>query len=211
MILRRVIPKLVNLNILSIRSHSSRNITKSIYRQCLTHRFDSLSKPLQVFHSIQNKLSFHGNCNVVGSTSILAKLIRLFFQFPEPADNVQLIFELDANSKIETWKRNFIKNGKNLIMISTQEIHENSLCEKLGPIDVYFDIEVLKNGDLSLKTLSVTLFQISIPTILIPIIKGIESADENKLYFDVSVTLPFIGLLFGYKGHLNVENVTNGE
>jgi hypothetical protein len=175
--------------------------TNSLYRQVLGKDFDALACELQTFHSTTGRLKFSGQCSVTGPHTRLGKLMGWVFGLPKATEQTGLLFELDADSMQETWRRHF----PHRLMISRMRVVRGSLVERLGPADLHFGLRA-ENGKLAMLLQGISIAGIRCPKLLLPSVVADETASPGKLHFNVAARLPLVGLLVAYRGFLHIDH-----
>lgn len=171
----------------------------SLYRQVMGADFDSLAHELQVFHGTAGKIKLSGRCSVTGPRTLAGKLMGWVFSLPKTIEEATLLFELDADAHQETWRRHF----PNRMMVSRMRVIAGTLVERLGPVDLHFQLKA-DNGKLIMLLNGISVAGIPCPKFLIPSVIAEETASPGKLHFNVAARLPIVGLLVAYQGFLNI-------
>jgi hypothetical protein len=171
----------------------------SLYRQAMGADFDSLAHELQMFHSTTGKIKLSGRCSVTGPQTLPGKLMGWVFSLPKTIEEATLLFELDADAHQETWRRHF----PNRLMVSRMRVIAGTLVERLGPVDLHFQLKA-DNGKLIMLLNGISVAGIPCPKFLIPSVIAEETASPGKLHFNVAARLPVVGLVVAYQGFLNI-------
>mgnify|MGYP002700078784 FL=1 len=163
--------------------------------------FNSLSPLLKQVHT--------GTQNIEGIIKIergnaLAHIICNTFGFPKARNSCTLKVECHHSATSMLWIRNF--DGH--IMKSSFFRNQNSMIEKLGPLDLFFS-PTEKNGSLSYNFLSTKLFGIPLPKRLAPIIHAREYEENGEYKFEVKISMYLIGPILSYGGTMKLLNPTN--
>ena len=95
-------------------------------------------------------------------------------------------------------------------MCSTMRVVDGKLVERLRPLDLYFDLQAVDH-ELCMVLQKARLGMISCPSFLMPAVQAQEYATPGKLHFTVAASLPLIGLLVAYQGHLQMTDLHNIE
>lgn len=77
------------------------------------------------------------------------------------------------------------------------------LVEHFGPLRFFFSLLPDSSG-LRMVMAKWTVFGIPLPLSLAPQSLASETGDQGEFHFDVSITLPLIGLIVHYTGRLNL-------
>ncbi|MEO6921422.1 MAG: DUF4166 domain-containing protein [Collimonas sp.] len=174
----------------------------SLYRQAMADDFHSLAPELQLFHSLAGQVTLPGRCTIKGPQTAIGRLFGKVFSLPEATAETDFRFELDADSRQETWRRHF--PGRT--MLSQMHIRSGGLVERLGPVDLHFQLSA-RQGQLHMVIQRITFCGISCPKFLLPAVLAEETGADGKLHFNVAATLPLVGILAEYWGYLDLEQV----
>jgi hypothetical protein len=173
----------------------------SIYRQVLGVGFDDLPPELRRFHESVGRVKYSGSCRIEGAKSLTGRFVAWMLGLPRSAERAALTFELEASAQAETWQRHF--PGKR--MQSLLRASGNELVERLGPVDLHF--ELAATGDkLSMLLRRVTFLGMKLPAFLVPRVLAEETTSPGKLHFNVDVAWPSLGRLVAYQGELNLAS-----
>ncbi|MDB5766749.1 MAG: hypothetical protein JWQ61_1563 [Collimonas fungivorans] len=172
----------------------------SLYRQVLGADFDSLDRELQIFHNMAGNVSLPGRCEVKSPQTVIGRLMGRVFSLPKATAETDFLFELDADSRQETWRRHY--PGRT--MISRMQVKSGTLVERLGPVDLHFKLKT-DNGRLTMLLQRITVCGIPCPRFLVPSVLAEETASPGKLHFNVAAYLPLVGVLAEYRGYLKIE------
>ncbi|AMP03045.1 DUF4166 domain-containing protein [Collimonas pratensis] len=178
------------------------NFSDSLYRQVMAEDFDALAPDLQHFHSLRGQLTLHGRCTVKGPETMLGRCLGRLFSLPKACAETSFMFELDADSEQETWRRRF--PGRT--MASRMHVSAGRLVEQLGPVALHFALSVTE-GRLNMRLLRITCCGIACPEFMIPAVLAEETGADGKLYFNVAAKLPRVGVLAQYHGYLDLRQV----
>ena len=174
-------------------------ITSSMYRAVLGDAFDRLATPIQKFHSFAGYHVFHGEVKIAEPASMLAKLLAIFLGAPLKASQGPIRFELLAEPATESWTRFF--PGKT--MHSTLTKSGNRIVERLGASRLTFEL-VEVAGALKMRLEKLHFLGVACPTWLVPTVTARESGGVNTLNFHIQASVPVIGIVASYTGHLNI-------
>jgi len=176
------------------------NAAPSLHRSVLGADFDRLAPELRAFHDLAGTHVLEGRCAVERSPGFVKALIALAMGLPAASPDAALRFTLDANSQRERWCRQFPDRA----MRSTLVVADGLLEERVGPVALRFRLEV-RDGTLVLHPAGARFLGIPYPSFLAPRIVAAERASPGRLHFDVAVSLPLLGPVVAYKGHLAVN------
>lgn len=173
----------------------------SIYERVMGDNYSKLASPVQRFHRLTGRHELHGWVVSEPPASPLAKLLAVLLGTPTRASNGLIRFELDAQSSQEVWTRHFPSKT----MASTLTREGLGVVEQLGASRLTFDLAAFE-GKLVMRLKALRFFGVPCPSWLMPEVVGEESDVNGRLHFRVRASLPFIGLVAGYQGHLVVPD-----
>jgi hypothetical protein len=88
-------------------------------------------------------------------------------------------------------------------MTSQLRLVGSSLVENLGAARLTFDL-CESGGTLEMRLSGLRFLGVPCPGRLLPLIIAQESGHDRKLHFRVQASLPLIGVVASYRGHLTV-------
>jgi hypothetical protein len=120
---------------------------------------------------------------------------------PLTAQEGAIHFELVADEASELWTRRFPAR----VMRSRMTVREQRIVERLGPARLGF---VLKGSadKLEMQLAGLHFLGIPCPRWLLPRIVAQETASAGRLHFHVQASLPWIGTVTSYRGHLDLPH-----
>lgn len=170
----------------------------SLYQQIMGADYATLAAPLQRFHQLSGHHVLHGWVDIAPPASWLTKLLAL--GTPTQGASGPLRFDLQTQADTQIWTRHF--PGKT--MSSRLSLQGPHLQEHLGIARLAFGLRA-SNGSLNMELKSLRVMGLACPAWLRPKIIALESGEGNdQVRFQVSATLPLIGLVASYSGHLVV-------
>ena len=173
--------------------------TLSLYEQVMRDNYCKLAVSVQRFHRLTGSHELHGWVVTEPVTSICAQLLARLLGTPIRVSNGPIRFELHAQSSCEVWTRHFPSK----IMTSTFTANGCTVVEHLGASRLTFELTEAA-GKLVMKLVALRFWTVPCPKWLMPEVSGEESDVDGKLHFRVRASLPFIGLVAAYHGHLVV-------
>lgn len=171
----------------------------SLYEQVLGAQFGALHEPVRRFHSLAGRHQLHGWVRVEAPGSVLASLLALCLGAPTAAGSGALRFELDAHADHEVWTRHFPSRT----MRSCLRPGGRGLIEQLGLARLSFGLETC-DGKLVMRLQRLQVLGLPCPAWAMPRIVAEETGQADQLHFDVQASLPLIGQVVHYVGHLEV-------
>ena len=171
----------------------------SLYQQVMGTTFGLLPFALQQFHSLAGKHVLSGWVEVDGPATFPATCLAWCLGAPLDTQRGPIRFELQAGATSEVWTRHF--PGKT--MESRLTLVGTRLVERLGATRLAF---ALNGGPEKLEMQLVRLHFLGVPCPrwLLPSIVAEETASAGRLHFRVQASLPLMGVVASYRGHLDV-------
>jgi hypothetical protein len=170
---------------------------RSMYETVMGESFGQLAPAIQRFHRLSGEHTLHGWVTTQAPASIAAKLLARLIGTPLKATTGPIRFHLDAHPDREVWRRHFPTQT----MESTLRLCDQHIEEHLGPSRLKF-VLLESRGSLVMGLDSLRFLGIPCPGWLLPKIVAHESGDDTTLHFNVQATLPIIGVVASYTGHL---------
>jgi len=118
---------------------------------------------------------------------------------PTRAAEGPIRFELEAHAGREVWTRHFPA----MSMVSTMSADRGRLSERLGASRLVFKLMVDEQR-LIMRLEGLRLCGLPCPRWLMPTVVAEESGSDDQLHFKVGASLPWVGRVAGYRGHLAV-------
>lgn len=172
----------------------------SLHEVLLGADYARLAPALQRFHRLAGRVVLHGRVTTRAPMSPLARALGRALGTPGDAAEGPLVFELDAGPDAETWTRRFPTRT----MRSCMRRAGGALEERLGPATCRFTLHATAEGGLAMTLTGLSFLGVPCPAWLRPRIVATETADGDRLYFDVSAALPLLGEVAGDRGYLEV-------
>jgi hypothetical protein len=175
----------------------------SLYQQVMGADYRALPAPLQHFHALEGRHVLTGMVDVSAPASFPARVLAWSLGAPMQARQGAIRFELHANALSETWIRHFPGGS----MQSRMTLAGGRVTERLGPARLGFTL-VGGPEKLQMQLASLHFLGVPCPRWLRPAIVAEETASEGRLHFLVQASLPFVGVVTRYQGHLDLPGVT---
>jgi hypothetical protein len=173
----------------------------SLYQEVMGSSFAALPAALQEFHSLEGKHVLDGWADVEGPATFPAKCMAWCLGAPTAAHSGPIRFELQAGAASEVWTRHFpLQTMRSRLTLAGARV-----VERLGPARLVF---ALQGGPdkLDMQLESMHFLGIPCPRWLRPAIVAEETATAGRLHFRVRASLPMVGLVTSYRGHLDVPD-----
>jgi hypothetical protein len=129
-------------------------------------------------------------------------------RLPPAGTDVPVQLVVTPHEHGERWHRTF---GQTPFITEQRAGDRGLMIERIGPTEVRYQLEVA-GGALYYRHTGTALrlgpIRLPLPRWLAPHITARESAmpDEKSTHINVKVTLPLIGLLVSYRGHIEIKD-----
>lgn len=171
-----------------------------MYETVMGPAFAELAEPVQAFHRTRGRRELHGWVETEAPASLPARLLALCLGTPLKPSSGAIRFELEAEPDCELWVRHFPTNT----MQSRMRLREGELTERLGLTLLHFRLGA-REGRLVMHLQDLKFLGIPCPRWALPRIVAEEEGRDGCLYFTVRASLPLVGQVAGYTGHLVVQ------
>ncbi|PTT75568.1 DUF4166 domain-containing protein [Pelomonas sp. HMWF004] len=171
----------------------------SMYARAMGGAFEALPAAVQRFHRLQGAWSLHGQVQTDAPASFGAWLLAWGLGSPRRATAGPIHFELQAGPTTETWTRHF----PGLTMRSTLRLVGQDVHEALGASRLRFELLGTPQG-LEMRLTGLRFLGLPCPRWLLPEVVARETGAGGRLHFEVAARLPGLGLVAGYRGHLDL-------
>jgi hypothetical protein len=172
---------------------------RSLYQQVMGADFLLLPIPLQQFHALQGTHVLSGWVEVRAPASFAAQILARCLGAPLDAQRGSIRFELESSSTSEHWIRHF--PGKT--MESRLRQISGRIVENLGAARLTFALRA-STEKLEMQLVRLHFLGVPCPRWLLPSVVAEETASIGRLHFRVQASLPFIGVVAQYQGHLGL-------
>lgn len=170
-----------------------------LYESLLGDQYVRLAAAVQRFHRLQGRVQLHGEVETAAPGSLLARLLAGLLGTPRQAERGVIRFELEADPQSERWTRHFPSRT----MRSDFRRAGPLLEEHLGPVRLGFEL-LATDGALRMSLVRLHAFAVPCPRWLMPRIVAEERGVGGRLHFNVRAELPLVGIVAGYRGHLEL-------
>ena len=172
----------------------------SLYEQLMGAQFDRLPVAVQRFHRLSGRWSLEGWVDTEAPSSAAARWLARALGAPRHSTSGPIRFELDAQPHAEQWTRHFPSRT----MISRLGRAGAFMEERLGASTLRFRLHATTIG-LSMELHSLRFLGVPCPRWLLPTVVAQEHGDGDTFHFLVQATLPLIGVVASYQGHLVLQ------
>ena len=168
-----------------------------MYEQVMGAEFSTLGMAVQRFHRLSGYHELQGWVETMAPHSVLAKLLAFGLGTPMRASQGPIRFELQAEPNRETWTRFFPTQ----VMRSTLHRRKREIVESLGAARLTFELAATEKR-LVMRLLRLHFLGLRCPAWLAPRIVAEEAGAGDQLQFRIEATVPFVGVVASYRGHL---------
>ena len=172
----------------------------SLYEQVMGASFARLPAAVRRFHRLSGQRSLEGWVETLAPSSFLARLLAHCLGAPQKNVRGRIRFELDAQPDAECWVRHFPAKT----MMSRLVRVGKRVEEQLGASRLRFRLLATDAG-LVMELERLHFFGVPCPRWLLPTIVAEEHGDHDQIHFKVSATVPLIGVVASYQGHLDLD------
>jgi hypothetical protein len=171
----------------------------SLYQRAMGSDYPRLAPALARFHALSGPHRLQGHVQVDAPASWLARVLALALGAPQSAAQGPITFELDAGADAEVWTRHFPAQT----MQSTLSEVAGHVVEYLGAARLTFGLHEAE-GRLVMQLRQLHFCGIPCPAWLRPQVVAEEIGVGDALHFHVQATVPGVGRVVSYQGHLVV-------
>ncbi|WP_222432767.1 DUF4166 domain-containing protein [Caenimonas sedimenti] len=173
-----------------------------MFESLMGERYRGLHEDVRAFHDLRGTVTLHGEVRTEPAQTPLGALLGLAMGTPRVASSGPLRFELCDVDGAQRWTRHFPHRA----MTSRMSVNRGELVERLGPSRLTFKLDE-QAGRLHMRLARMHFLGVPCPAWLMPRIVAVEEGGQGRLHFDVSASVPGLGRVVGYKGHLVVAGV----
>jgi Domain of unknown function (DUF4166)/Saccharopine dehydrogenase NADP binding domain len=173
-----------------------------IYRQVLGSTFDSLPPLIRQLHDSSSPRNWVGKADVTRGKRLVARLIANIVGFPKSGNDVPVTVTFSPENDGELWTRSFGNRRFSSFQASGKGRSRHLLVERFG-IATFALALVVENGCLTLIPRSWSVLGIPMPSFLLPRGNSFETEREGEFRFDVTIAVPWIGMIVAYRGALS--------
>ena len=180
--------------------HTTQRETSSLFAAAMGgDAFSRLHTVLQRFHGRQGRSVLHGEVTTLAPDTGVGRLLAAMLGSPRAGSTGPICFVLDAQPEQEDWVREF----PGQTMRSRMRLVAGQVVESLGPARLVFQLQEM-NGGLAMELQSMRFLGIPCPRWLLPRLVAREHAEGGRLCFEIKASLPLVGRVASYQGHLDV-------
>ncbi len=174
------------------------------YRRVLGDKWWMLAESVRRAHEAGVERT--GVFSITRGTSRLAWVLTRWLRLPRPSPAAATKLRITADDLGEQWERKFDADA----FVTRQWAGSNGyLVERFEAWELHFELQIGAGGSLSYVQRGARLrlgwISLRIPLACAPVVSASETADdESKVRVSVTVNIPLVGLLIGYRGHLDI-------
>jgi hypothetical protein len=177
----------------------------SLYQRVLGPAYQRLAPALARFHGLSGPHRLVGQVQVEAPATWPGRVLAWALGAPQRAVQGAITFELQARPDAEVWTRRFPAQT----MQSTLRESAGRVVEHLGAARLSFVLHEA-DGRLVMQLQQLHFCGIPCPAWLCPEVVAEESGVGDALHFRVSATVPGVGRVVSYQGHLLVPSGAAG-
>ena len=180
--------------------------SSSLYQRAMGLAFDRLAPALARFHGLSGCHRFHGEVTVEAPANLFGRLLARALRAPQHAAHGAIVFELNASPVSEVWTRHFPA----LTMQSTLSQRAGLIEEHSGAARLGFALQEV-DGGLVMRLQHLHFWGVACPAWLRPQVIAEEKGLGDALHFHVQATVPWVGRVVHYRGHLVVPGAEDAK
>lgn len=173
-----------------------------LFAHALGPSFSQLPPALQDLHAVIDVRHWRGKASVIRGTNLISRLVGWLVGFPPATPSTDVHVAMQRTARGETWTRRFGRYTFRSYLAPAKHNAIGHVTERFGFLAFRIDLAASAQ-DLSFPVSKGTALGLPLPAFLLPASDTREYVDEaGRACFDVSVALPLIGKIVGYKGYL---------
>ena len=177
----------------------------SLYKRVLAEAFTRLPTAVKQAHSFEQQQQLEGRADVRCNDTILGKALLRLFDLPRSGRDLptEVLFRQDGDG--EVWRRRF-GNDDFASHLTPHRHKPGHIIERKGGVSAIIGLEPGPEG-LRWRVESFRLFGLPLPPFLAPDVEAVERDIGGRYHFEMTITLPLLGLFIAYEGWLEPKNV----
>ena len=173
-----------------------------LFEHALGPSFTRLPPALQDLHAVIDVRHWRGKASVIRGTNPVSRLVGWLVGFPPATPSTDVHVAMKRTAKGETWTRRFDRYTFRSYLAPAKHNAPGHVTERFGFLTFRIDLTGSAQ-DLSFPVSNGKALGLPLPAFLLPASDTREYVDEaGRACFDVSIALPLIGQIVGYKGYL---------
>lgn len=178
--------------------------TCDLYPQILGEAWGELAGSVRSAHMVGGEK--RGRFRVTHGKSYLARRLICWSQLPRDDKNAQVVLRIRDDGNAQRWERRFGADAFTTVQWTTS----GCLVERFDCWELRFTLRVIDRTlvyEQCGARLCVGPIRMPVPLACAPHVQAREEGDgPNRVNINVTVMLPFFGLLIAYDGYLDVES-----
>ena len=172
----------------------------SLFLGLLGAQADALPSQVRRLHALPMPVELRGHAQASAARGLPARLCAFVAGLPRADGDVPVCVRLVSPAPgVEIWTREF---GASTFRSHLRAVN-GELHEQLGPVRIRFRLHGHAQG-IVWEPLGIDMWRIPLPRRLLAGVSARESERDGRYRFDVTATLPWIGLIVRYEGWLDV-------
>ncbi|KQT59702.1 hypothetical protein ASG52_20155 [Methylobacterium sp. Leaf456] len=173
----------------------------TLYRAILGSALDALPAPVRALHDGIGTRRFTGSASVRRGNGLLARLLCALFRFPDTASDVAVSVTFAQEPGGERWTRTIGRATVVSFQSAGTGRDRALLIERFGL--AAFALALIPDGDrLRFVPRRWSILKIPMPGFLLPVGESFETERDGRFAFDITVSVPLVGLVVAYRGTL---------
>jgi Domain of unknown function (DUF4166)/Saccharopine dehydrogenase NADP binding domain len=172
-----------------------------LYRQILGSAFDALPPTVRQLHDSASSRHWSGTAQIVRGKGLLARLIASIVGFPKSGNDIPVTVAFSPRDGGEIWTRTFARRSFSSFQTPGTNRDRHLLVERFGKMSFALAL-VIDNERLYFVPRGWSLLGVPMPDFLLPRGNSFEAEQNGQFQFDVTIEVPWVGLLVAYRGSL---------
>jgi len=180
-----------------------------IYRRVLGTAFDALPPSVKQLHGDPSARRWSGTARVERGKGLAGRLLAALLGFPESGNDVPVTVAFKPENGGELWTRTFGARSFRSLQTCGSGRNRHLLVERFGIAS--FALALVEGDRLYLVPRRWSVLGVPMPGLLLPRGSSFETERDGRFRFDVTIDLPWVGLVVAYNGLLSPEQAAKGE
>lgn len=176
----------------------------SLYGRVLAGTFASLPAAIRQAHSFEREQRLAGRADVTCSETVAGKVLLRLLRLPRAGKDLPTSVVFRQNGDGEIWQRSFGEDGFSSHLAACSR-RPGCILERKDGVSAVIRLEVAADH-LRWQVESFRLFGFPLPRFLAPAIEAVERDISGRYHFEMTITLPGLGLFIAYKGWLEPQS-----
>ncbi|MEZ5756766.1 MAG: DUF4166 domain-containing protein [Emcibacteraceae bacterium] len=162
--------------------------------------YEKLPSLIKDMHDVQSIVTAIGISDVVLGKSKAAVFLARIFGFPDEGVNLSITVTFEKKGNDELLFRDY--GSRKFQTIFKDHPQPGYVYELFGPLWFEVQCECSEDGIKMIIKKCRLWNVIPLPFFLLPKTNAMEKVNDDKYHFDVDISMPLIGRIIWYKGHL---------